>query len=358
DHLVDVDGGLLPHDREVDRLPGLVGQHPGDRSGLLDQVQPRAGGAGQAHQPDTQPEPPATLDLLDEVALLQRGEQPAGGALVDAQVTRDLGDPGLPAAGQQLQDADRPVHRLHRALCAVPDPAVLLAGLHGATIAAVTTPAAAPVTDELVLVLSCPDQPGIVARVATVLYEHGANIEESQQFDDPVTDHFFMRVRFSVPVGGGDLTEWRERLAPVAGALRMDWDLRRAAEPYRTLVLVSKAGHSLNDLLYRWRTGGLYTHLVAVVSNHTDYEPLDRAFDVPFHSVPVTPDTKQEAESRLLGLVSDLRVDLVVLARYMQILSDDLTRAMSGRIINIHHSFLPSFKGARPYHQAFARGVK
>jgi len=214
------------------------------------------------------------------------------------------------------------------------------------------------VTDELVLVLSCPDQPGIVARVATVLYEHGANIEESQQFDDPVTDHFFMRVRFSVPVGGGDLTEWRERLAPVAGALRMDWDLRRAAEPYRTLVMVSKAGHCLNDLLYRWRTGGLNTDLVAVVSNHTDLEPLARAFDVPFHHVPVTPDTKQEAESRLLGLVRDLRVDLVVLARYMQILSDDLTRAMSGRIINIHHSFLPSFKGARPYHQAFARGVK
>jgi formyltetrahydrofolate deformylase len=235
---------------------------------------------------------------------------------------------------------------------------VLLAGVHGATIAAVTTPAAAPATDELVLVLSCPDQPGIVARVATVLFEHGANIEESQQFDDPVTDHFFMRVRFSVPPGGGDVAAWRERLTPVAEELRMDWDLRRAAEPYRTLVMVSRAGHCLNDLLYRWSTGGLNTDLVAVVSNHTDLEPLARAYDVPFHHIPVTPETKAQAEAQLLDLVRDLGVDLVVLARYMQILSDDLTRAMSGRIINIHHSFLPSFKGARPYHQAFARGVK
>ena len=217
---------------------------------------------------------------------------------------------------------------------------------------------AASATDDLVLVLSCPDQPGIVARVSAVLYRHGANIEESQQFDDPVTDHFFMRVRFSVPAGGGGTTGWRERLTPVAEECRMDWDLRRAAEPYRTLVMVSRAGHCLNDLLYRWRTGGLNTDLVAVVSNHRDLEPLATAYDLPFHHVPVTPDARAEAEQLLLDLVDALDVDLVVLARYMQVLSDDLTRAMAGRIINIHHSFLPSFKGARPYHQAFARGVK
>ncbi len=211
---------------------------------------------------------------------------------------------------------------------------------------------------ENVLILSCPDQRGIVATVTALLFEHGANIEESQQFDDVRTDQFFMRIRFSVEIGGPSTQGWRDRFEPVASAYGMEWSIRDASTPYRTLLMVSRFGHCLNDLLFRWRSGALNMDVPAVVSNHRDLEPLVQSYGVPFHHVPVTPDTKAEAEARLRAIVADHDIDLVVLARYMQVLSDDLSRDLSGRVINIHHSFLPSFKGAKPYHQAFARGVK
>jgi len=214
------------------------------------------------------------------------------------------------------------------------------------------------VPTENVLILSCPDQRGIVATVTNLLFEQGANIEESQQFQDPRTNQFFMRIRFSVELGGPTAQRWRELFAPVATAYGMDWAIRDAATPYRTLVMVSRFGHCLNDLLFRWRSGALNMDIPAVVSNHRDLEPLVASYGIPFHHVPVSADTKPEAEESLRRLVGEHDVDLVVLARYMQVLSDDLTRDLSGRVINIHHSFLPSFKGAKPYHQAFARGVK
>ncbi|HET9020658.1 MAG TPA: formyltetrahydrofolate deformylase [Ornithinibacter sp.] len=211
---------------------------------------------------------------------------------------------------------------------------------------------------ENVLILSCPDQRGIVATVTALLFEHGANIEESQQFDDVRTDQFFMRIRFSVEIGGPSTQGWRDLFEPVATAYGMEWSIRDASTPYRTLLMVSRFGHCLNDLLFRWRSGALNMDVPAVVSNHRDLEPLVQSYGVPFHHVPVTPDTKSEAEARLRAIVAEHDIDLVVLARYMQVLSDDLSRDLSGRVINIHHSFLPSFKGAKPYHQAFARGVK
>jgi formyltetrahydrofolate deformylase len=211
---------------------------------------------------------------------------------------------------------------------------------------------------EAVLVLSCPDRRGIVAAVLALLFEHGANIEESQQFDDVRTDQFFMRIRFSVEAGGPDVERWRELFGAVATAYDMQWQIRDVAEPHRALIMVSRFGHCLNDLLFRWRSGALNMDVPAVVSNHRDLEPLVASYGIPFHHVPVTAGTKVAAEARLREIVAEHEVDLVVLARYMQVLSDDLSRDLSGRVINIHHSFLPSFKGARPYHQAFARGVK
>ncbi|HRW17520.1 MAG TPA: formyltetrahydrofolate deformylase [Dermatophilaceae bacterium] len=214
----------------------------------------------------------------------------------------------------------------------------------------------------LVLVLSCPDRPGIVAGVTRLLFDLGANIVESQQFGDPVGGRFFMRVAFDAPAAGPEgavaLGHWRAAFAPVARAFDMTWELRDVTAPYRTLVMVSKFGHCLNDLLFRWRSGQLIMDIPAIVSNHPDLERLAAAYEVPFHVIPVTRDTKAQAEERLRELVTDLSIDLVVLARYMQVLSDDLARDLSGRVINIHHSFLPSFKGAKPYHQAFGRGVK
>jgi formyltetrahydrofolate deformylase len=215
------------------------------------------------------------------------------------------------------------------------------------------------VSRRYVLTLSCPDRPGIVAAVASTLANLGGNILESQQFDDPRTGRFFMRVLLE-PVAGEGIghTELHGAIAAVAKRFAMDFDLRAADAPYRTILMVSKFGHCLNDLLFRWRSGGITMDVAAVVSNHPDLEPLARAYDVPFHHIPVTPQTRAQAEAELLDLVERLDIDLVVLARYMQILSDGLTQRMSGRIINIHHSFLPSFKGAKPYHQAYERGVK
>jgi formyltetrahydrofolate deformylase len=205
-----------------------------------------------------------------------------------------------------------------------------------------------------VLTLSCPDGPGIVHAVTGVIAGLGGNITESQQFGDPGTGLFHMRVQ----VESVDREALAPAFAPVADRFRMDWRLDVVGRPVRTLVLVSKAGHCLNDLLFRQRSGLLPIDVPAIVGNHTDLAPLADFYGVPFHHVPVTADTKPEAEARLLALVEELDVELVVLARYMQVLSDDLCRRLAGRMINIHHSFLPSFKGARPYAQAHDRGVK
>ena len=206
-----------------------------------------------------------------------------------------------------------------------------------------------------VLTLSCPDRPGIVHAVAGLLAEHGGNITESQQFGDPLTGLFFMRVQVTASVARHAL---ESALADLAGRFMMQWRLDVAGRPVRTLVMGSTAAHCLNDLAFRQRSENLPIDIVAVVSNHTALADLAQFYGIPFHHVPVTAATKAAAEDRLLELVQELDVELVVLARYMQILSDDLCRALSGRIINIHHSFLPSFKGARPYAQAHDRGVK
>jgi formyltetrahydrofolate deformylase len=216
-----------------------------------------------------------------------------------------------------------------------------------------------------VLTLSCPDGPGIVYAVAGVVADQGGNIVESHQFGDAGTGRFFMRVAVEpasrqprdVAAFGAGL---RVNFEPVAGKFGMDWQLHHAAAPTRTLVLVSRAGHCLNDLLFRARSGTLPITVPAVVGNHPELAGLAEFYGVPFHHVPVGsgPGEKEASEATLRGLVQELGIELVVLARYMQILSDDLCQALPGRVVNIHHSFLPSFKGARPYHQAHDRGVK
>ncbi|GAA4104031.1 formyltetrahydrofolate deformylase [Nonomuraea soli] len=205
---------------------------------------------------------------------------------------------------------------------------------------------------EYVLTLSCPDRPGVVAAVSGLLAEQGCNITESQQFGD---ERFHMRVQFTSPVGLDDLTPAFAALAP---EFVMDFQLRDLAVKPRVLVLVSKFDHCLHDLLFRVRSKLLDIEIVAVASNHPDLRPLTQSYGIDYHHLPVTPETKPRQEAEILSLVESYRVDLVVLARYMQVLSADLCEKLSGRAINIHHSFLPSFKGAKPYHQAHARGVK
>ncbi|MFG2030576.1 formyltetrahydrofolate deformylase [Streptomyces sp. NPDC048825] len=211
---------------------------------------------------------------------------------------------------------------------------------------------------EFVLTLSCPDQAGLVHAVSGFLVDHSGNILESQQFDDRLQGRFFMRVHFDVSDPRASLERLRTDFAPVAEAYRIEWRLWDAAAPTRTLIMVSKYGHCLNDLLFRKSTGALNIEVPVIVSNHRDFEPLAHSHGIPFHHIPVTPQTKAEAEAELLDLVGRFEIDVVVLARYMQILSDDLCKRLEGRAINIHHSFLPSFKGARPYLQAHQRGVK
>ncbi|WP_123687328.1 formyltetrahydrofolate deformylase [Amycolatopsis thermoflava] len=211
----------------------------------------------------------------------------------------------------------------------------------------------------LVLTLACPDQPGIVLEVARFLADHGYSILESQQFRDARTSRFFMRVQFEpVQEGAPDVQALRQAFAGVGGRLLMTWQLTRAADRARVLIMVSREGHCLNDLLYRSSIRDLHIEVAGVVSNHPDLAVLADNYEVPFHHVPVTPETRSVAERRVLELVDELDIDLVVLARYMQILSDEMCRKLDGRAINIHHSMLPSFKGARPYHQAYERGVK
>jgi len=211
---------------------------------------------------------------------------------------------------------------------------------------------------EFVLTLSCPDRAGLAHAVTTYLVGHSGNILESQQFEDRSQDRFFMRVHFEVSDPEVSLEDLRSGFGPVAEASQITWQLHDASTPTRTLIMVSKFGHCLNDMLFRRSTGALNIEIPAIVSNHRDLEPLAQNYGIPFHHIPVTPQTKPAAEARLLELVDELGVDLVVLARYMQILSDDLCKQLDGRAINIHHSFLPSFKGARPYVQAHVRGVK
>ncbi|MFJ6463826.1 formyltetrahydrofolate deformylase [Streptomyces sp. NPDC091387] len=212
-------------------------------------------------------------------------------------------------------------------------------------------------SEQYVLTLSCPDKKGIVHAVSSYLFMTGCNIEDSQQFGDHDTGLFFMRVHFSAdnPVTAEKL---RASFAAIGDSFRMDWQIHRSSDRMRIVLMVSKFGHCLNDLLFRSRSGALPVEIAAVVSNHTDFAELVASYGVPFRHIPVTRDNKAEAEARLLELVREEDVELVVLARYMQVLSDDLCKQLSGRIINIHHSFLPSFKGAKPYHQAHARGVK
>ncbi|NED10343.1 formyltetrahydrofolate deformylase [Streptomyces sp. SID9124] len=211
--------------------------------------------------------------------------------------------------------------------------------------------------DQYVLTLSCPDKQGIVHAVSSYLFMTGCNIEDSQQFGDHDTGLFFMRVHFSAgtPV---TVDKLRASFAAIGDSFAMDWQIHRSSERMRIVLMVSKFGHCLNDLLFRSRIGALPVEIAAVVSNHPDFAELVASYDVPFRHIPVTRDNKPQAEAELLELVREENVELVVLARYMQVLSDDLCKQLSGRIINIHHSFLPSFKGAKPYHQAHARGVK
>lgn len=210
---------------------------------------------------------------------------------------------------------------------------------------------------DYVLTLSCPDRTGIVHHVSGLLFEHGCNILDAQQFGDAESGRFFLRVHFDVPAGG-DIDAVRSAFEPVGTAHAMDWAMHDVRRRARLLVLVSRQGHCLNDLLFRTHSRQLRADIVGVASNHPDYAQLAGSYGVPFHHLPVDAATRAAQERQLLDLVERERVDLVVLARYMQILSPQLCEALAGRAINIHHSFLPSFKGARPYHQAHARGVK
>jgi len=211
---------------------------------------------------------------------------------------------------------------------------------------------------EFVLTLACPDRPGIVHAVTKILLDAECNIEDSQQFCDRDSGSFFMRVHFSAV--GADLTleAFKQLFEDTGSSFKMAWKVHDTSVRMRTLILVSKAGHCLNDLLFRHRTGTLPIEIPAIVSNHPDFSGLARSYSIPFHHLPMDPDDKKAQEEQLLELVSGYDIELVVLARYMQILSADLCERLAGNVINIHHSFLPSFRGAMPYHQAHVRGVK
>ncbi|MDO5641085.1 MAG: formyltetrahydrofolate deformylase [Paracoccus sp. (in: a-proteobacteria)] len=210
---------------------------------------------------------------------------------------------------------------------------------------------------DLVLTVTCPTTRGIVAAISGFLAGNGCNITDSAQFDDLESGRFFMRVSFADQEGRG-IDALRADFAPVAASFQMQAAIHDARRPMKVLLMVSSFGHCLNDILYRWRIGALPVDIVGVVSNHLTYQKLVVNHDIPFHQIRVTPETKDAAEARLMELITETGAELVVLARYMQILSDRFCAEMSGRIINIHHSFLPSFKGANPYKQAYGRGVK
>ncbi|MET4899816.1 formyltetrahydrofolate deformylase [Paenarthrobacter sp. CC6] len=206
-----------------------------------------------------------------------------------------------------------------------------------------------------VVTLSCPDRPGIVHAVAGALLDAGCNIADSQQYGSPTTGNFFMRVEATTSSTQAELAA---ALQPVADTFGMTWQINPVGRKVRTIILCSKDAHCLNDLLFQQRTGTLPIEVPAIVSNHRDLEELANFYGIPFHHIPVTPETKPQAEAELLKLIAEHDVELTVLARYMQVLSNELCTELNGKAINIHHSFLPSFKGAKPYHQAHARGVK
>ncbi|KAI5461754.1 formyl transferase [Mariannaea sp. PMI_226] len=207
-----------------------------------------------------------------------------------------------------------------------------------------------------ILTLSCPDKSGIVHAVTGIFAQHKNNIIDLQQFSDTVSNRYFMRVHFDSETATTE--HLNGQFDALAKEYTMDYDIRPVARKMRVLIMVSKIGHCLNDLLFRMKTGQLRIEVPVVVSNHPEYKALVESYGIEFHHLPVTKDTKAEQEGQVLELVKQYQIELVVLARYMQVLSPTLCSAMSGRIINIHHSFLPSFKGAKPYHQAYDRGVK
>ncbi|ACT58591.1 formyltetrahydrofolate deformylase [Hirschia baltica] len=215
-----------------------------------------------------------------------------------------------------------------------------------------------PDNDSFILRLSCKDSIGLVSEVARFLSDRRLFITESANFGDPATGLFFYRVKFIPESNAFSRSNFSSEFEPVAKKWGMDWELRDAKVKPNVVILVSKGDHCLNDLLYRHRTGALNINISAIISNHLTCGWLAERHDVPYYHVPVNKDNKPQAEERMLDVIEDVKADLVVLARYMQVLSDDMCRKLEGRCINIHHSFLPSFKGAKPYHQAFDRGVK
>jgi len=211
---------------------------------------------------------------------------------------------------------------------------------------------------EFVLTLSCPDKPGIVYAVSSFLVQHSANIIASQQYGEPDGGLFFMRVHFSVPQPGRAVSDLERDFTWVGEAFHMSWQLHDKSGRIKTLLMVSQLGHCLNDLLFRWSSGLLPVEVTGVVSNHEVFRGLTESYQLPFHYLPVTKETKPTAEAALMSIIDETDTELIVLARYMQILSSEVCKRVEGRMINIHHSFLPSFKGAKPYHQAHAKGVK
>lgn len=210
---------------------------------------------------------------------------------------------------------------------------------------------------DLILKFRCPDQPGILAAVTAAVFESGLDIRDAAQFGEPGGGQFFVRMHLATTVDGAEAA-FRKAFEPVAQRLALQWQLTAWSMKPRTLIAVSKFGHCLNDLLHKWQAGLLHTEIVGVVSNHQDMRSLVEWHGLPYHYLPVTPETKAAQEAKIIELMDIEKVDLLVLARYMQILSENMCNALNGRCINIHHSFLPSFKGASPYKRAYERGVK
>ncbi|MBU0587063.1 MAG: formyltetrahydrofolate deformylase [Gammaproteobacteria bacterium] len=211
-------------------------------------------------------------------------------------------------------------------------------------------------TQAYILTLSCPDRLGLVHAVSGFLLERGGNIEEAAQYNDHATGLFFMRVQFSCAQLSYD--DLQAQLKQFAEPIQMTCSLHAKAQPMPAVIMVSKEGHCLNDLLFRWKSGLLPVDIRAIISNHREFYQLAASYNVPFHHIPVTAATKAQSEAKQFEIIQAEGAELVVLARYMQVLSDDMCRKLSGKAINIHHSFLPSFKGAKPYYQAHDRGVK
>lgn len=209
-----------------------------------------------------------------------------------------------------------------------------------------------------VLTWQCPDTSGVLAKVTQNLFEHGAFITETAQYSDPSTDTFFSRIAFDDRSLTVPIEEFKEGIETLAKPLNMEYQLSCSDQFPKVVIAVSKDDHCLVSLLTKWKAGVLPIDIVAIVSNHNDCEPLSSWHGIPFHYLPIDKNTKASQEAQMLAIFSDHQADLLVLARYMQILSDDMCGQLRGKAINIHHSFLPSFKGARPYHQAHARGVK